>query len=241
MADANIPPVLRRPLSRLNLWGRAKNVPLNGFTLDDAIGEAIGAASTCWHPDKTFDSVAAQAIVLDLRAAFAEFVRLGINQQSLDAKLNIADIELASRIFDAPALRARPDAMDPSVEPEIDRPGAITDAVLKDHATSGGSKPDARRRILTDGRQTLHGVGLRDDRNGPFVIVVKVDNIAKPVVFNTSVWKVRWEDGDEPLDEVEPGAITSELSRPELPVKHRIDEAYLEGFKDGFEKGRFRR
>lgn len=90
--------------SKLKLAERARDSALTGFTLDNAIGEALGAASVCWDEDRVFDSVAATEIWADLRAAIAKFTQIAINQQSIDAGYGAADWEIAELIFQAPAM-----------------------------------------------------------------------------------------------------------------------------------------
>jgi len=40
----------------------------------------------------------------------------------------------------------------------------------------------------------LHGRGVKDDRNGAFTLVFRIDGIQNLVVLDTRVWKVRWEE-----------------------------------------------
>lgn len=92
-------------MSTLNLAERAQDAPLNGFNLNAAIGEALGAASVCWTQDGVFDSERAVAIIRDLNDAVEVFLRIAINQQSIDVLANTADTVLAERIMQAPAMR----------------------------------------------------------------------------------------------------------------------------------------
>lgn len=88
----------------LNLAARAKESALTGFTLNNAIHEAIGAASVCWGEGGVFDEGAAMGVAKELQEGVAEFVRVAINQQSLDARADTADWELVKLIFQAPAI-----------------------------------------------------------------------------------------------------------------------------------------
>ena len=84
----------------LNLTARAKGASLTGFSLKDAIGEALGYASMCWSetPSGVFESTAAAAIVDDLHMAVAAFLTGAINAQGLDAELGMADWKVVELI-----------------------------------------------------------------------------------------------------------------------------------------------
>ena len=91
----------------LNLTARAKDAALTGFTLTQAIGEAIGYASTCWvdrDGDRVFDSQAATLLIRDLQAAIAVLLRISINQQNLDSDLDLADWQAVEILLQAPAM-----------------------------------------------------------------------------------------------------------------------------------------
>tara|TARA_B100000378_G_scaffold255538_1_gene232644 strand:+ start:648 stop:959 length:312 start_codon:yes stop_codon:yes gene_type:complete len=97
--------------NNLNLVERARDAALNGFTLRNALGEAVGYASLYWKttPEGEFDSSAASALVTELEAAIAKFVQIAINQQSIDAQADMADWELVELIFQAPAMGIEPE------------------------------------------------------------------------------------------------------------------------------------
>ena len=81
----------------LNLTARAKDAALTGFTLTQAIGEAIGYASTCWidrDGDLVFDSQAATLLIRDLQAAIAVLLRIS----------NADVLELLGKIYERLAL-----------------------------------------------------------------------------------------------------------------------------------------
>lgn len=90
--------------SSLDLEKRAKDGPLNGFTLAAAVHEALGGASVCWDDNGVFIPERALGIGRDLLLAIATFTTIAINQQSLDVRADMADWELAELIFQAPAM-----------------------------------------------------------------------------------------------------------------------------------------
>lgn len=49
------------------------------------------------------------------------------------------------------------------------------------------------RRIAHYKDLVLRGVGVTDDRNGPFDLVMRVDGAGGLIVLNTHLWAVRWE------------------------------------------------
>lgn len=94
-------------MSNETMTQRAKDAPLNGFTLTNAIREALGSASVCWNDTgegRVFDPERAIEVADDLRGALAEFLRIAINQQSLDARADMADWEMVELILQAPAI-----------------------------------------------------------------------------------------------------------------------------------------
>ena len=52
----------------------------------------------------------------------------------------------------------------------------------------------ARRRKATRGDVTLYGVGVVDQRNGPWHLAFQVEGIPTPVLLDTDEWKVEWAD-----------------------------------------------
>lgn len=86
---------------------RARDAANNGFTLTNAIHEALGTASVCWietDDGRVFDSEAALDVAAGFQQALAEFLRVAINQQSLDARATMADWEMVELILQAPAI-----------------------------------------------------------------------------------------------------------------------------------------
>ena len=82
----------------------AKDAALSGQTIDGTIRVAIGAASVCWDADGVFMSERALEIASDMKRAIAEYLRIAINQQSLDAQIGMADWELVELIMQAPVM-----------------------------------------------------------------------------------------------------------------------------------------
>ncbi len=87
----------------------AKGAVLSGQTIDGTIRVAVGAASVCWDDDGGFISERALEIANDLKLAIAEYLRIAINQQSLDAQIGMADWELVELIMQAPVMGPEPD------------------------------------------------------------------------------------------------------------------------------------
>lgn len=87
-----------------NLAKRARESAMTGFTLNNALAEALGAASVCWTPKGVFESEQATAILVDLRDAIMAFTQIAINQQAIDARCGWADWEIAELIFQAPVM-----------------------------------------------------------------------------------------------------------------------------------------
>jgi len=48
--------------------------------------------------------------------------------------------------------------------------------------------------VATDGTSVIYGYGVNDDRNGPYTLVLEVDNTTSVIVLDTRVWKVTWDD-----------------------------------------------
>ena len=67
----------------------AKDAVLSGQTIDGTIRVALGAASVCWDDDGVFMEKRANEIADDLKLAFAEYLRIAINQQSIDAQIGM--------------------------------------------------------------------------------------------------------------------------------------------------------
>lgn len=82
----------------------AKDAVLSGQTIDGTIRVALGAASVCWDDDGVFMEKRANKVADDLKLAFAEYLRIAINQQSLDAQIGMADWELVELIMQAPVM-----------------------------------------------------------------------------------------------------------------------------------------
>lgn len=53
------------------------------------------------------------------------------------------------------------------------------------------------RRIARFKDMTIRGVGVTDDRNGPFDLVMRVDGAGGTICLNTHVWTVEWEPAED--------------------------------------------
>jgi hypothetical protein len=95
-----------------NTWkDRARDAALNGFTFDALMHEIVGRASTLMAGDREFDDREATQVAVDAEAAVLEFLRVAINQQSIDAAADMADWEIAELIGQAPCFgMENPDA-----------------------------------------------------------------------------------------------------------------------------------
>ena len=60
------------------------------------------------------------------------------------------------------------------------------------------SLANGRRIARSRGGQVLIGVGVTDDRNGPYRLVLQPDHIHQRVVLNTDDWAIDWEPDPEP-------------------------------------------
>lgn len=82
-------------MSNLHLTDAIRNSLLTGYDLRNAIGEALGAASTTFHADGTYNPDAALKIASDLEGAILKAIEVAVNWTSLDADLGMADWEIA--------------------------------------------------------------------------------------------------------------------------------------------------
>lgn len=89
-------------MSNLHLTDAIRNSPLTGYDLRNAIGEAIGAASTTFYPDGTYNPEAALEIASDLEGAILKAIEIAVNWTSLDADLGMADWEVVELLAQTP-------------------------------------------------------------------------------------------------------------------------------------------
>lgn len=89
-------------MSNLHLTDAIRNSPLTGYDLGTAIREAMGAASTTFHQDGTYNPEAALEIASDLEGAILKAIEVAVNRTSLDADLGMADWEVAELLGQTP-------------------------------------------------------------------------------------------------------------------------------------------
>lgn len=87
-------------MSTLKLQERVENGAETGFTLDNAIGEALGYVSVCWDAPSmgVFQEDKARAAWDDLRGAILAAVKRAVNAQGIDADARMTDWQLAELI-----------------------------------------------------------------------------------------------------------------------------------------------
>jgi len=86
-----------------NTWrARARDAALNGFTFAELVREIVGRSSTLMAGDRVFDTHEANVVADEAEQGILEFLRVAINQQSLDVRADMADWELVELIAQAP-------------------------------------------------------------------------------------------------------------------------------------------
>jgi hypothetical protein len=97
----------------LHFVARIEEGSLTGFTLDEALGEAVGYASMCWTDrviykgkygrsdvtERVFDSDKAHALIEELRGAVKAAVAEAVEQAQLGAATGWANHEVADLLL----------------------------------------------------------------------------------------------------------------------------------------------
>jgi hypothetical protein len=89
---------------------RARDAAMTGFTFEALVAEIVGRSSTLMAGDRVFDEREANQVVVEALIAIQEFIRVAINQQSIDAQTGMADWQIVELIAQAPAwFRSEPE------------------------------------------------------------------------------------------------------------------------------------